>query len=260
MLNTIDTKTMQSLTSNEEVILQYIFSNKNKVIKMSITELAQNNYVSTSTILRLCKKLNFQGFNDLKFHLKSESIYNYNKLSKDNINNLDANVNNIISNSINRIKNTISNINLNDLNYLVDCLCSKKNIHILGRGLTQVPLEYFYNLLLSLNRPCTFYFDHPLLYRDTLRMNNNDILIIGSSGGYTIPVIKIATLAKLNAATVVAITSNPDSDLTKIVDIVLCGETESKNFYGIDVNSRLSIQFIVEAILELYINRIKSKK
>lgn len=259
MLNTLDTKTMQSLTSNEEVILQYIVSNKNKVIKMSITELAENTYVSTSTILRLCKKLNFQGFNDLKFHLKSESTYNDNKLSNDNISNPATN-NDIISNSIDKIKNTISNLNLKDLNYLVDCLCSKKNIHILGRGLTQVPLEYFYTLLLSLNRPCTFYFDHPLLYRDTLRMNSNDILIIGSSGGSTIPVIKIATLAKLNAATVVAITSNPNSELTKIADIVLCGETENKNFYGIDVNSRLSIQFIIEAILELYINRIKSKK
>ena len=55
MIHNIDTKTIQSLTSNEDDVLQYIFSNKDKVSKMNITELAQNTYVSTATILRLCK-------------------------------------------------------------------------------------------------------------------------------------------------------------------------------------------------------------
>jgi DNA-binding MurR/RpiR family transcriptional regulator len=254
MINKLDAKTMQSLTSNEEDLLQYIFSNKNKVIKMNINQLAQNTYVSTATILRLCKKLNLQGFNDLKFNIKSDS------LSENSINTPTVDLNNIISNSLTKLKSTLSNLNLDNLNYIVDCLCSDKNIHIFGRGLTQMPLEYFYNLLLSLNRPCTFYIDPPLLYRNASRMTTNDILIIGSTGGSTVPIVKSAALSKANSATVVAITSNPDSELAKIADIVLHGETQNKNFYGIDVNSRLSIQFIVESILELYINRIKTKQ
>ncbi|MBP8315195.1 MurR/RpiR family transcriptional regulator, partial [Clostridium neonatale] len=66
MINKFDPKAMQTLTTNEEDVLQYVFSNKDKVIKMNINQLAQNTYVSTATILRLCKKLNLQGFNDLK--------------------------------------------------------------------------------------------------------------------------------------------------------------------------------------------------
>ena len=118
-----------------------------------------------------------------------------------------------------------------------------------------MPLEYFYNMLLSLNRPCTFYIDPPLLYRDASHMNTDDILIIGSSGGSTVPIVKSAALSKANSATVVAITSNYDSELSKIANIVLHGETENTKFYGIDIKSRLSIQFIVESILELYIKK-----
>lgn len=253
MINNFDAKLIKSLTSNEEDVLQYIFSNKDKVIKMNINQLAQNTYVSTATILRLCKKLNLQGFNDLKFKIKSDS------LSDNNISSNTVETDDIISSNINNLKHTISNLNLDDLNLIVDCLCSDKNIHIFGRGLTQMPLEYFYNILLSLNRPCTFYIDPPLLYRDASRMNTDDLLIIGSSGGSTVPIVKSAALSKANSATVVAITSNPNSELSQIANIVLHGETENKNFYGIDINSRLSIQFIVEAILELYINRLNNK-
>lgn len=253
MINNFDAKLIKSLTSNEEDVLQYIFSNKDKVIKMNINQLAQNTYVSTATILRLCKKLNLQGFNDLKFKIKSDS------LADNNISSNTVETDDIISSNINNLKHTISNLNLDDLNLIVDCLCSDKNIHIFGRGLTQMPLEYFYNILLSLNRPCTFYIDPPLLYRDASRMNTDDILIIGSSGGSTVPIVKSAALSKANSATVVAITSNPNSELSQIANIVLHGETENKNFYGIDINSRLSIQFIVEAILELYINRLNKK-
>ena len=258
MIHNIDTKTIQSLTSNEDDVLQYIFSNKDKISKMNITELAQNTYVSTATILRLCKKLNLKGFNDLKFLIKSDSIYKSDSSSKSSDNHCTINENTIISNSLTKLKTTMSRLNLDDLNFIVDCLCSDKNIHIFGRGLTQMPLEYFYNLLLSLNRPCTFYIDPPLLYRDASRMDNNDILIIGSSGGSTIPIVKSAAISRSNSATVIAITSALDSELAQIANIVLYGETKNHKLNGIDINSRLSIQFIIEVILDLYINRLKT--
>lgn len=257
MLNNFDSEAIKSLTSNEDVILQYILSNKDEVIKMNINQLAQNTYVSTATISRLCQKLNLQGFNDLKFKLKSDNLHKNNSIAKNTIIDSYSEINNIIPNSLKRLKTTMESLNLEDLNYIVNCLCSDKNIHIFARGLTQMSLEYFSNTLLSLNRFCTFHIDLPLVYRAASRMTSNDLIIIASSGGSTIPIIKAATLSKSNSATVVAITSDPNSDLASIADITLYGEIEKKNFFGIDINSRLSIQFIIESILQLYINRIK---
>ena len=91
-------------------------------------------------------------------------------------------------------------------------------------------------------------------------MDNNDILIIGSSGGSTIPIVKSAAISRSNSATVIAITSALDSELAQIANIVLYGETKNHKLNGIDINSRLSIQFIIEVILDLYINRLKTNQ
>jgi len=258
VLNNFDSDAVKSLTSNEDIILQYIISHKDEVIKMNINQLAQNTYVSTATISRLCHKLNLKGFSDLKFKLKSDNLHKNDLLSNNTLENKSSEINDIIPNSLKRLKNTVEKLNVEDLNYIVNCLCSDKNIHIFARGLTQMPLEYLSNTLLSLNRSSTFYIDPPLIYRAASRMTSNDIMIIGSSGGATIPIIKTAALSKSNSAIVIAITSDPSSELASIADITLYGEIERKDFFGIDINSRLSIQFIIEAILELYINKLKA--
>ncbi|WP_238903528.1 MurR/RpiR family transcriptional regulator [Clostridium sp. YIM B02506] len=248
MIEPFDKKILKELTSNENDLLQYIASNKSKISKMSINEFAQNTYVSTATILRLCKKLGFNGFNDLKFNIK------YYSTSKDT--DYSIGLNGILSNRLIELKETMSFLNLADLNFIVDCLCSNKNIHIFGRGLTQMSLEYLYNILISLNRHCMFYFDPPLVYQIASQMTENDVFIIGSFGGSTEPIVKAVEISNATSGTVIAITSNPDSELAKKSDIVLLGKTQKRFFSGIDINSRLSIQFIIEIIIELYMSRM----
>ncbi len=75
MIDDLDEKILKELTSNEKDLLNYINSNKFQIYKMSIHEFAQSTYVSTATVLRLCKKLGFNGFNELKFNLKKISNF-----------------------------------------------------------------------------------------------------------------------------------------------------------------------------------------
>lgn len=59
-------------TDSEKVILEYILNNKEKVIKMSSNNLSEETFTSPATITRLCKKLGFTGFNELKFFINNE--------------------------------------------------------------------------------------------------------------------------------------------------------------------------------------------
>lgn len=58
------------LNPTEKNIYYYIKSHLNKVVYMRIKELAEANHVSTSTILRFCRKFDCQGFSDFKLRLK----------------------------------------------------------------------------------------------------------------------------------------------------------------------------------------------
>ena len=61
---------IQSLNDLELSLYRYIMKNSEKVIYMRIRELADEAHVSTTTILRFCKKVNCQGYSEFKVKLK----------------------------------------------------------------------------------------------------------------------------------------------------------------------------------------------
>lgn len=56
----------EGLTPVELEIGTYVIKNKEQVADMTIVELAEYTHVSKSSVHRFCKKLGFEGFNDLK--------------------------------------------------------------------------------------------------------------------------------------------------------------------------------------------------
>ena len=67
---------IQNITESENKIVQYILTHPDTVMVMSIKELSEACYVSTSAIYRLCDKLGVDGYNDFKIRL-SHSLLEY---------------------------------------------------------------------------------------------------------------------------------------------------------------------------------------
>ena len=69
-------------TQSEKEISEYILNHGDAILNMSIKELAKKTYTSPATIVRLCQKLNYKGYNDFKIELIfSWFVANMNKLS-----------------------------------------------------------------------------------------------------------------------------------------------------------------------------------
>lgn len=62
---------IRSLNELELAVYNYVISNADKVYHMSIRDLSEQTHVSTTTILRFCKKMNCDGFTEFKFKLKT---------------------------------------------------------------------------------------------------------------------------------------------------------------------------------------------
>lgn len=67
-----DLEKVQSLNELEMLVYQYILENMDTIPKLTIRQLSVNCHVSTSTILRFCSKMGFDGFSELKYALKKE--------------------------------------------------------------------------------------------------------------------------------------------------------------------------------------------
>lgn len=61
---------IQKFNELEMSVYNYIIRNKEKVIYMKIRELAESAHVSTTTILRFCKKAGCEGYSEFKLKLK----------------------------------------------------------------------------------------------------------------------------------------------------------------------------------------------
>ena len=93
---------------------------------MNLQELANSTFVSTTTIIRLCKKLGLEGFNELKYNLKK---YKQEEISPD----LSLALNGLLSSSLDELKFTVNNISMENINKTVDYLSSNKTIHLLQK-------------------------------------------------------------------------------------------------------------------------------
>ncbi|HBP26258.1 MAG TPA: hypothetical protein DD618_04830 [Acholeplasmatales bacterium] len=72
MLSKINIDIINSLTISELDVLRFVDNNKKQILDWSIQTLSKTTFVSTATIMRLCKKLGYSGFSELKYRLKEE--------------------------------------------------------------------------------------------------------------------------------------------------------------------------------------------
>lgn len=73
---------IQKLNELELSLYEYIMKNSEKVIYMKIRDLANEAHVSTTTVIRFCRKLNCEGFTEFK--LKFRMFMQEKKLMKIN--------------------------------------------------------------------------------------------------------------------------------------------------------------------------------
>ena len=60
---------------SEKSIAEYILNHSEEVLNLSSVELAKKTFTSPATIVRLCQKLNFKGYNDFKIELSANLQY-----------------------------------------------------------------------------------------------------------------------------------------------------------------------------------------
>ena len=59
-----------SLNNIEMLVYNYVIKNRDKVMYMTIRELAEAAGVSTTTVLRFCRKLNCEGYSEFRVRFK----------------------------------------------------------------------------------------------------------------------------------------------------------------------------------------------
>lgn len=234
----VDISTLNDL---EISVYNYIVSNRDKVIYMTIRELASENHVSTTTILRLVKKLGFEGFSEFKSNLKIDNKKEKFKYKE----------NNILEELLVRLRDTDLKKQINDA---VELLKNYETIFFAGVGNSAHIAAYGGRFFSNYGKIAVVI--DTLYYPLTAESISEAIAIIISVSGESNDIVRIAKTLKGRGVKIISITNSKTSSLSKISDLNIAYYMERDSYYSDeaeelsyrDCTSQIPAMYIVEEI------------
>ncbi|MGL5347597.1 MAG: MurR/RpiR family transcriptional regulator, partial [Peptostreptococcaceae bacterium] len=192
-MNLVDriNKHSSALSNTEKYCLDNILSDE-RMVKATIQQLADNLNVSTTTVFRMIKKLQYKSFNDFKNDLllnKTLTLENSYLPDEDD---------KVINNLSRQYLQTLQLMKSIDFEPIVKSIKEAKNVLICAMGMTHY-IARVLEIKTKLNGINSRHFSDPWFMK--LEANNikvNDLLIILSKTGETKELIEVANVAKLN--------------------------------------------------------------
>lgn len=240
----------------EKKIANYVINNKEKVIEMTIAELAAESGASEATISRFCRKCNMNGFHHLKISLAKEIVESKEHeipVSNDiDEYNIGQSLQNILANKIEELKQTVSMINEKKLKEILDLLKNAKNVQLVAVGNTiPVALDGTYKFnQIGIPTVSNTIWETQIAY--AFNLTKEDVIIAISNSGASKRLMNMIDIANEKGATTISITNNEHSPLAMSSKYHITTATREKLFLDEYYFSRVSASMVIE-ILYLFL-------
>jgi len=225
-----------SLNGLEMRVYHFIIKNKEKVMYMTIRELADAAEVSTTTVLRFCRKFNCAGYSEFRVRFKLYLEQNDNQPANFGT-----------SEIISFFKSTNNDEFEQLIDQAVDIICASERIIFVGTGTSGALAKYGARFFSNVGK-FSNHIDDPY-FPVTRDMARNALAIVLSVSGETQEIIRFASQFSLHHCKVMSITSHENSALAKLADFNLSwhippiriGETY-------DITTQIPVIYILETI------------
>lgn len=231
---------VQSLNELEMIVYQYILENMQTIPKLTIRQLSADCHVSTSTILRFCSKMGFDGFSELKYALKNEGEQQEQTFEQY----YDATIH--VDSFLKRINQQTY---YETLKPAIRLIASTRHVVFSGIGTSGIlgsyGSRYFANVGInaySIGDPFT-----PIPQRGF----ENTLAIVLSVSGETSEVIKQVTDFKRSGAKVLSITNDEHSTIARLADYNISYYMPDERSVYADPYINITTQIPVIALIEL---------
>ena len=236
------------LSISEQQAIDYLMKQEN-IEHTTLKEIKQAVLVSSSTVIRACKKLGYKTFIDLKYDLK---------ISKE----LAKNSNHSTSSTFITLKEqlsvefsrTMSILNQDDFDIFAEKIINARRIFCLGSGSSYMVMSDFNRKLKLINLWANDYFEHYSIKRIPEICTKDDVILVFSLSGNTDVINDCILEAKQNGTTILSITSLANSPLAKMSDHLIKVYDAPKNRKKI--RSRLMLNVVGVILFETIVNTI----
>lgn len=253
-------KLKEKMSDNEESIADFILGLGEELKKYSTRNIADATYTSPATVVRLCKKLGFAGFDDFKKQFLKEIDYlnrQYGKIDAnfpfqkdDTMMNVAYKISQLYEDTI---KDSISLLQHDSLQKALNLLKYSQSIHIYSFGTTLNLAESFKEKMLKIGKNVIISNNINYQLYEANCIPKGDIAILISYSGETEKIICVAETCKKRGIPIIVISSFGGNTLSKMASCNLTMSTKESMFYNIgDFSTHLAIHFILDVLYSTY--------
>lgn len=243
-------------SESEKEIARYILNHGDDVLSMSVKELAKNTYTSPATIVRLCKKIGLEGYNDFKIKYSAELQYDLHHSNRIDVNfpfeKKDTHpmiCHKLASLSEEVIADTIKLIDFEQIEKIVDLLYQSHDIDIYGSGNSLLAAMSFQHKMMRIARNVNLKALHGEQVFLSYNSDKKRIAVIISYSGETHDLIQIAQILKEKKTPIIILTSIGDNHLSHYADYILNIGSREKIFTKIaPFASQISMEYLLNVI------------
>jgi len=242
---------VEQLPASERKIAEYILEYPYEVVNCKVNELAEKTNSSGAAVIRLCKSLGLNGFQDLKVRIAGDlgkpEEPGYRDIERDET--AEMIVQKTLNNSIQSLRDSSEVINYEELKKAVDVLLKAKNVHFFGIGASSIIAVDAQQKLLRINKSATAFSDAHLVATLIANAEPDDVVFTISFSGETLEVIEVTRLAKEQGIQTISLTKYGPSSVAALADINLyTSYSKEAPFRSAATSSRLAQLFMIDIL------------
>ena len=262
-----------NLTPTDETLNNFFLKNINRIGYITIYDVSKSTYISTSSIVRYCKKLGATGFKDFKLELMNSLIQKYNmrfdnssqaqkrdKYDKEDINLIDM-VEKLRLESIQGLNDLKYSLNAVTLNKIASLLLKSKKIYGIGVGNSFIKLQALQFKLLKLGISIDLINYQSEQFYLAYHSTTSDVALVISYSGTTAEIVNDSKIFNSNQTPIIAITANDNCYLARNSKILLKIPKEaSTSSFESELAADLYIQFMTNSIYLSILKQLNIKQ
>lgn len=242
---------LPKLPPSERKIASYILEHPQESVRLTASELGKRSSTSSAAVIRLCKSLNLNGFQELKLRIAGDLHKNQATGFRD-IEPQETQVSvieKLTNNSIQTLQETSEILSTIELSKAVEALVKTKNIHFFGVGASSIIAQDAQQKFLRINKTATAFADIHMAATVVANASEEDVVFGISFSGNTAEVAKILKLANSKGATTISLTKYGSSLVTEYADIHLfTSATKEATFRSGATSSRLGQLHVIDIL------------
>jgi DNA-binding MurR/RpiR family transcriptional regulator len=248
---------LRSLNNAEKKTAQFILDNPEKVVEMSISELAEGSNVSESTVFRLCRVLDYPGFRSFKISMARQGVIPE-TLPLESVHpadDIETMTQKVFSITIQCLQETLLTLDFAEMERACQALRNAAKVLFIALSVSRasaiIAADKFSFAGLDTTAETDIHFQ---IMRASL-LRAGDVLFAFSRSGDTKDLIECVQAAKAAGATVIGVTNNPRSFFAKTVDIKLVVKSKETRFRNDLLASRVEHLAVVDALFTAVASR-----